>query len=292
VTHDPLFDSAWLKWAQAVHHTQTLEAKVKARSGNGHFDPLRAFRAEYYPKRHGFGIIPEMVDPIPVGWNLLLGDIANNYRTALDHLAWALVTRGSTPPKTGKLTAPQEKAVYFPICEKRSEFDGMLPTKLPGVRSADIAKVRRPQPYHYSARSRPKHVFVLLASVNTGDKHRTIQPIWAHPIGLNIELTDQRDCVVPRLNWRRYPYPVEVGTELAYIPARKMGSNPEIDVELRVTTNPSLGDLLGLEEWALRIANTIAKLLFRFSEPPNEIVQIADLARLATSQEAIGLRLS
>lgn len=28
----------------------------------------------------------------------MLGDIANDYRSAIDHLAWALVSRGRTPP--------------------------------------------------------------------------------------------------------------------------------------------------------------------------------------------------
>jgi hypothetical protein len=288
VKHDPLFDSAWLKWSQAVHHTQTLETEVKARSRDGYSNPLRSFRAEYHAKRHGFLVVAREVEPIPVRWQLLLGDIANNYRSALDHLAWALVTRGRTPP--GTLKPRQKKAIYFPIYEDRIEYNRSLAKKLPGVRRADVAKVRGPQPYHYRARA--THVLVLLADINPRDKHRTIQPVWAHPAGIDAEILNQRDCVIPRLDWRRFPDPLEVGAKLTYIPARKMGPNPEIDMELRVTTKPSLGDRLGLEEWALRCAHLVAALLVQFSKPPDEVVQVADLPRLMASQTAIGLLLS
>jgi len=292
MAHDPLFDSTWLKWAQAVHHTQTLEAEVKTRSENGNFEPLRAFRSEYHPKRHGFMVIAEKVDPVPVRWQLLLGDIANNYRSALDHLAWALVTRGHKPPETGKLSPEQEQAVYFPIYEDRHMFNRAFPNKLPGVRRADIAEVRGPQPYYYSARSRPGHVLVLLAGINPGDKHRTVQPVWAHPTHIDVEITYTQDCVLPSLSFRRYPDPLKVGAKLTFIRARKVGPNPKIHVELRVATKPRLGDLRPLEDWALRCGHLIATLLARFSEPPDEVAEVADLAALVASQEAIGLRLS
>jgi hypothetical protein len=88
VAYDPLFESAWLKWGQAIVHSQTLKRDIETRADDGNADPVGAFRTEYQPKRHGFAIIIEEVMPIPVRWRLLLGDIANNYRAALDHLAW------------------------------------------------------------------------------------------------------------------------------------------------------------------------------------------------------------
>lgn len=187
-THDPLFDSAWLKWAWAIFHAQTLEHDIAAWSEQNP-NPVRAVRADYYPKRHGFALIITEIDPIPVRWQLLLGDIANNYRAALDHLAWALVTRGRTPPDSGLLTRAQEKAVYFPLCKDRRVFNAQIrlpPTpksllKLPGIRRADAAIVRRAQPYHRGPTKRPMDPFLLLASINTRDKHRAIHPVWAYP---------------------------------------------------------------------------------------------------------------
>ncbi len=279
---DPLFASAWLKWGHALEHAQALEDEIDACSEDESRDPLRAFRTEYYAKRHGFGVIVEDVKPLPARWRLLLGDVANNYRASLDHLAWALVTRGRTPPDV--LRAKQRNGIYFPIKDDRLQFNGELPIKLPGVRRADIAEVRRRQPYHYSARTRAKHVLTLLAGINSGDKHRTIQPLWSQPTRVNIEVTDARDCEVPRLGWRRNKDALEVDAELAYIGVRKTGKNPELDVKLRVTAEPSIGNRLAFKEWGTRSAVFISRMLVEFSEPPPELVDLGcDLARLQAS---------
>src|SRR5512146_2420414 len=50
---EPLFDSAWLKWAQAIVHAEALQADIEARRSNGAAYPVLAFRTEYQPKRHG-----------------------------------------------------------------------------------------------------------------------------------------------------------------------------------------------------------------------------------------------
>ncbi len=202
VAHDPLFDSAWLKWTQAMVHSQTLQRDIDAQTRDGGTNPVRAFRTEYHPKRHGFAIVVEDIAPIPVRWRLLLGDIANNYRAALDHLTWALVTRGRTPPE--KLTPAQEKTVTFPIFENRLKYNRSLAKKLPGVRRADATKVRWCQPYRRGARNRPQDPLVLLASINNGDKHRAIQPAWTFPSRIDVEVTHMRNCVLRGVeHWRR-----------------------------------------------------------------------------------------
>lgn len=75
-THDPLFDSAWLKWTRAILHARTLERDIAVWSQENP-NPVRAFRADYDAKRHGFAIVVEDIDPVPVRWRLLLGDIAS-----------------------------------------------------------------------------------------------------------------------------------------------------------------------------------------------------------------------
>jgi hypothetical protein len=288
--YDSLFESAWLKWTQALVHAQALERDIAAWAARGHSDPIRAFRAEYNPKRHGFAILVEDVAPIPVRWRLLLGDIANNYRAALDHLAWALVTRGRTPPGSSKLTRGQEKAVYFPICEDRNVFNAevRLPAthksrpKLPGIRRADAAIVRRAQPYHRGARNRPLDPFVMLAGINTGDKHRTIQPVWAFPDRIDVEVTHMRDCVLrgPE-HWARRGNPIEVGAEIGFMYGRRLGPNPELEMNLGVSTTPTIGNRVSVREWHAKTGIGIFKLLREFSEQPASIHEVgAELAEL------------
>jgi hypothetical protein len=112
---------------------------------------LLSVRTEYQPWRHGFAVYATAVRPVPRSWGLLVGDIAFDFRCALDHLAWALVSRGRTPPAT--LTPKQQKGVYYPISRRRADFNGSLARMLPGVSRSDIAKVRATQPYHNGRRS-------------------------------------------------------------------------------------------------------------------------------------------
>ncbi len=295
MAYDSAFDSAWLKWGQARMHAQALEADVEATRGDADVDPVRAFRPQYYPKRHGFGVIVEDVAPVPVRWRLRLGDIANNYRAALDHLAWTLVGRGRVPPGSGKLTSEQEGSIYFPICHERSDFNAQIKVplkaksrlKLPGVRRTDAAKVRRRQPYMLSAKRRPKHAFALLATINNDDKHRAIQPVWVHPTVVKIQVTDAKDCIFPVQRIRRNAAkPLEIDTELAYLPCRKMGPHPQVEVELRVTAEPSIGDGLSAKEWANRCGIVLFQMLREFSEPPPEINDLG--AELVSIEVAAG----
>src|SRR5947209_8733843 len=95
---DALFDGAWLKWRRALDHAQILQQDIDTALSNGNVDPLVSVRTEYLPRRHGFGVYAGEILGVPDEWGLVLGDVANNYRCALDHLAWTLVSRGRTPP--------------------------------------------------------------------------------------------------------------------------------------------------------------------------------------------------
>jgi hypothetical protein len=273
VAYDPLFESAWLKWAQAIVHSQTLERDVEARAANADADPIQTVRAQYDAKRHGFSIKVEEIEPIPVHWRLLLGDTANNLRAALDHLAWALVCRGRTPPD--KLTAKEERAVYFPIFEDRLKYNAALPRCLPGVRRADLAKVRWGQPYRHGPSRRARHPLVLLARINNGDKHRTIQPLWGFPSRIDVEITHGRNCVPSGPEqWRRRGDHLEKGTEIAFVRARKLGPNPELEMKLNITVTPSIGNHISFREWNGWTGVFVMTLLSRFSDQPPSLHEI------------------
>jgi hypothetical protein len=282
MTDESLFESAWLKWGQAIVHTQTFERDVGLWTEDNP-DPVRASRAEYQAKRHGFALIIEDLEPIPVRWRLMLGDIASNYRAALDHLAWALASRGKTPPGTGALSESQESGVYFPICQERHDFNCEIRTptnrksrfKLPGIRLADSAIVRRVQPYHHGPRKRKRHALTLLADINTGDKHRTIQPIWAHPYRVNIEVVHERNCVGRRGQlWKRRAQPLDIEAEIGFIPARRLGPNPELEVNLDIAATPSIVERISVREWHAQTGILIFKLLREFSPQPESIHEL------------------
>jgi hypothetical protein len=274
---DPLFDSAWLKWGRAVVHTHALNADIETFGPDGGREPTFSVRAEYQPKRHGFAIIIDDIDALPPTWGLILGDVANNLRSALDQLAWALVTRGRTPPHA--LTTKQQRNVYYPISGTRQIFNAAITGNLPGVRRADIAKVRRYQPYH-SGSKRRWFALTILSNINASDKHRTIQPIWAIPITAGIEITHQRDCVVPTRENRAKRKALQVNTELAFVAARKIGPQPHIEVKPLLTAEPAIDDRVLVQQWLKIAVWWIQWQLLEFSEPPDEIAMLGiDLDR-------------
>ena len=135
-----LFESAWLKWAWAVAQAETMKSYVEFWASDAHIKTAIELWKSYDAKRHRIDVFVGRVEPLPIQWGLLLGDIAHNFRSCLDHIAWALVERGGKPPTT--LKPRQRNAIYFPICGDRADFNGSLPSKLPGVGRADIAIVR------------------------------------------------------------------------------------------------------------------------------------------------------
>jgi hypothetical protein len=146
-TYDSLFRGAWLKWAHGLGHAQALDADIEAFSFDGHRDPLLGVQADYDPRRRGFSVRATAIAPVPSRWGLMLGDVAHNYRSALDHIAWAVVCRGRKPPTV--LTEGQQRAVQFPIADERAAFNSSLRSRLPGARRGDVGVIRRRQPYHY-----------------------------------------------------------------------------------------------------------------------------------------------
>lgn len=244
-------------------------------------------RTKYDAHRHGFVAVIEKVEPVPVSWRLLLGDAASNFRAALDHLAWALVSRGTRSPDV--LTPSEEAAVYFPIFDDRLKYNASLCRKLPGVGRADLAKVRRCQPYHVGQRTRPNHVLTWLTSINSGDKHRAIQPLWIEAAVIHLEVLESRDCLVHGLRtnrWRKRP--LEPGTQLAYIAARRTGPNPQLQMKVNITAEASVGGRVTIQEWSTRTPAFLVRILTEFSDPPQQIVEsIADITRLAATAKAL-----
>jgi hypothetical protein len=262
--HDQLFDSSWLKLSRAGVHANALQAAVNSVGEGGTGNPTITTRAVYFPRRRGFAITIVAVDPLPASWALMLGDVAHNLRSALDNLAWALVTRGTSPPDA--LSRGRRTKVYFPLCRDRPTFNAALPTKLPGVRRSDIAIVRRAQPFRRGTRRGHYQALTVLADLNNADKHRTVQPIWGVPLDVEFEITAMRDCELIRNDNPATRTPLRVGAELAFVRVRKTGPSPYMDATPRIVAAPAVKDLVPLQEWLDRTVLFIRQLLLEFSE--------------------------
>jgi hypothetical protein len=268
-----LFDSAWLKWGWAVHEAILLERDLAQFIQHTDFQGLHAVRCEYDPKRHGFILTLDHVPPPPPWFGLRLSAVAHNYRSALDNLAWALVSRGSTPPET--LRSRQRRAIAFPLCESREDFNNSLTStrkksaRLPGIRRADAAIIRRAQPYRYADRNRPFHSLVILQKLNNFDKHRTLQPVYFLPDYFAWEPVEIRDCEVIETIVRARRRILEIGAELGRLPARKIGPEPYLQMEYQIAPLPALNERVALGEWLTKVNGLIGGLLAVFAQPPH-----------------------
>jgi hypothetical protein len=290
MAHDPLFDSAWLKWAWAVTHADALEADIASFDPNQ--PPFVTARAEYQAHRHGFSVIIETLPELPAIWSLRLGDIASCYRCALDHLAWAIVSRGNSPPVM--LSKKKQRGVHFPIAPGNDEFNGMVsarsrlrkikpgtpkkkatPNYLPGAKRADIALVRRYQPYNRGPTRARRQCLSVLSRINNDDKHRSVTPVLLLPSQARLVYSDERDCVVT-MQKRTRRVPIDVGTEIGKIYARKTGPHPYLKVKVAFSALIGVEDRtpIVLIEWMDLTKAWIESLLREFGDPPVQIHEI------------------
>jgi hypothetical protein len=257
------FDSAWRKWHWAAVHAATYEAEVAAFGSDAVRQPTIKCRAEYVARRHGFAVIVDEVTPMPTTLSLRLGDIAHNYRSALDHLAWSLVARGA---KRGALTEAQERRVAFPISRSRADFNQQVARCLPGVPRHEIAVVRRYQVFQRGKTLAPLHALTILAKLSNDDKHRQIQPVPVSPTRGGYKITDIQDCEVTRSPNYGVAKPLEVGTELWLIGVRRTGAQPQLSVEVVYDAQPRLGATTVIN-WLDEAKATIRRLLCEFGPP-------------------------
>lgn len=266
------FESAWLKWGWAVVHAYKLNkqllaysAAVEPKGGQAAFT-----ETEYDPKRHCVILRLVSIEPLPVEWSLRLGDTANNFRACLDHLAWALVSRGH---RAGRLTKRQKRNVYFPLAATKDEFDSAL-NRLPGLRVADRAIIRRYQPYFRGKRNVPNHCFTPLGQLNAEDKHRSLRPVWAFPESGWLEYGESVDCTITSIPSQAPRLILEADTELQRIYVRKTGPNPDVYMEAHITAHPTIDGRIELNDWMRTTTRHTLALLREFAYPPEKILHL------------------
>jgi len=272
---DP-FDSAWLKWGQAVLHAHDLFDQINALHLTE--ENFCKTTTEYNAKSHCVTLRVVWLADFPPAICLSLGDVVHNYRSCLDHIAWALVRQGATPPPG--LSEWEQAGVYFPICSTRDQFDASLVTvrrngrvvkraKLPGVAAADIAKVRRYQPYKNPKRKLDLHVFTILEELSNRDKHRQISPIFVVPEEVLVFTWPPQDCEVTRDPPRHSAAkPLQLDTEIHRVYVRKTGPNPRMQMHPQLTVQPCITPRVAVREWLTQTRSYVVQLLREFAAPP------------------------
>jgi len=129
-------------------------------------DNLQAGERTYYLR---------MRREIPPEFSALVGDIAQNLRSALDHLAWHLVKTSPVIPKA------EDRDIYFPIFETAHEYRSGKMRKIKGMTDGAIRAIDAVEPY-YRTDVTPGigngAALFALHTINLQDKHRLLIPVW------------------------------------------------------------------------------------------------------------------
>jgi hypothetical protein len=188
---------------------------------------------------------------------LAVGDVIQNFRAALDHLAWDLVRIGLDPdPKK-----PQN--VQFPMATSYSSYQGQIRSRLPGVPVAQLAVVRRFQPYR---RGDGPTAVRWLRNLSDKDKHRVLIPTLVNVRDVT-NLTVNSSWPVESLTYLvAHPRPLNLGTQILRVELKHAAGECQVNVDGEVTVFPSLGYGRPITTTLASIRTTVLEILTAFDE--------------------------
>jgi hypothetical protein len=168
----------------------------------------------------------------PSDLSTLIGDVAQNLRSALDHLAWHLVKNSPVTPKT------PDRRIYFPIFETAEEYRRGKSGKIQGVTGAAIEAIDVIKPYYrLDGVGIGNPALYWLSEINIQDKHRLLIPVWTAAPARSITKSrrlemanvllsafgsESTDVMVPSLV---PPGPLEDGSKLCTLPISEVDDN-------------------------------------------------------------------
>jgi hypothetical protein len=128
------FPSAQLKIDRANHHIGDVDARRDVFLAT---NPCK-LRAQHNPQTAYTDYMVEDVAEVDQAISLVIGDAVHNLRSALDHLAVALVKDAGATPTT---------KTYFPISDSLSKYAANSPGQVDGIRGTDKNIIDSLQPY-------------------------------------------------------------------------------------------------------------------------------------------------
>jgi hypothetical protein len=123
-----------LKLNRAREHFHAISQEFEA-WGRGHiYGTVGEFDAEtsYYVFK------VRVLERPPERWGVMIGDLAHNARSALDHIAWQLVLLNNAEPT---------RRTQFPIFKSPEDYEARAEPMLAGMHERNQATVAALQPY-------------------------------------------------------------------------------------------------------------------------------------------------
>jgi hypothetical protein len=155
------FSGIWLKVDRTEQHLDTLKGEIER------FLKTKPYgiRADYQERDREVFVFTTVREPCPEMWGVVVGEIAHNLRSALDHLLWEMVVLN-----TG--SAPPGEESQFPIFRTKPGYDNGAGRRIRGVSPEAAALIESLQPF--ATREDASSPLWHLRHISNFDKHRTL----------------------------------------------------------------------------------------------------------------------
>jgi len=196
---------------------------------------VRAFRhsdaylitGQFEPDRSSYVFRLRILEPPPLLWGVVVGEVAHNLRSALDQLVWQLIKVNNRRPR-GNPTYPTLSVEPVEGFKTYALGTAKCPGPLRGVSGEALACIERTQPYH-GGNSR------LLTTLNkfwSVDKHRFLIPTVTAVTGgaLNPDCYTANADVGPTREFRLGSFTSENEAELVVVGIQPVGPNPKMEM--------------------------------------------------------------
>jgi hypothetical protein len=180
-------------------------------------------------------------DAIPDQLSTVLGDAVHNLRSALDHLAWALVEANGNVP---------DEDTQFPISRDLARFEAVIPRRLAGASDKAIEAIKDLKPYKGG-----NHVLWAVHELDIIDKHRLIVPVASAHTASEVRFSYHADPAEKNFHWLGPPLKVEHARDVVIEDGQPIADvvvEPDFPIGVYVHCDTTIEMLLGAGSSAAR----------------------------------------
>lgn len=245
------------KLARAEEHLGALDTAVTA------YLRQRPIQVEHRQdadgrKRHIQWVATANTEP-PATLGVIVGDWANNVRSALDYTVYELVRR-----ETGQ---DDPRWTQFPVATDAAEYARQAASRLRGAPTWALPVFEGLQPFHDGAEA-PFHHLAVLAAVSNQDKHRLIHTAAMQIAGSQARVSGTSMVAIYSLDQN----PGSVYDERVILDALLEVDGDDFQIELDVELNVSLerceAPIVPLLAWITREVRDIVDWFAPALDPP------------------------
>jgi hypothetical protein len=213
----------FLKIDRAIQHFEFLQAQMDAFAES----EAASVRTEVDREARCYTLWITQEKPIPLEWSVIIGDVAHNLRSALDHLVWQLALLNLEGRR-----APGD--IYFPIYSDPDKYATSDVRKRLG-RDLAGTHLARVEEFHVNRRRDELwHALRFLNALSRIDKHRSLQLVSAMLPNIRLKLTPEPRMIKTVTEYvHRGPLKQNAETELLRL--RILDLEPAVNVQPELT---------------------------------------------------------